>query len=60
MWSTTGWVLIFYLSGYNSGGPAVAVFGTEKACQNAIEVTSKALSNRWGGGVCVRQNEDLK
>ncbi len=37
------WVLIFYISGWRSGGPATAAFATEAACRTAGE----AILHKW-------------
>lgn len=53
----TGWILIFYLSGYNAGGPATAVFADEKACLFAIDKIRETLPHRADRSfaVCVPQ-----
>ena len=50
-----GWILIFYMAGYNGGGPATARFNDKLACDYAREQLHIKYSNRVGNqpGICV-------
>lgn len=48
------WVLIFYMSGYHTGGPATVEFPTKEACVAAHE-TMKANTNRYEFGICINR-----
>lgn len=46
------WILIFYIDGYNAGGPAVAEFVNKSACERAI-VTAKEYWGKRFDGICI-------
>jgi hypothetical protein len=53
------WFLIFYMSGWNAGGPAVAApFTSKEACERAAEAikATNRLQGRLEGWVCVPQS----
>lgn len=54
----TGWLLIFYLAGYNAGGPGVATFTSKEACEKAATAIKEngKLGPRFEGYVCVPQS----
>jgi hypothetical protein len=45
------WVLIFYISGYQEGGPGSATFSDEKSCLNATYRLQESTS-RYTFGMC--------
>ncbi len=55
------WVLIFYLVGrqaQSGGGPGVAEFGNELACERAALALSKKWGRNYEGHVCVEWKVD--
>lgn len=52
------WLLIFYLSGYSAGGPAVAQFYSKESCERAAVLIKEhpKIGHRYDAHICVPQS----
>lgn len=48
-------ILIFYLSGYNEGGPATAEFQSLDKCEDAIVQLREKWDRSFRGGICIEK-----